>query len=49
MHVYKLKRADVNQVDLVMVYISAVRPVVQYILAMCGILTCQFTSQIILK
>ena len=43
---YQLKRAGVNQADLVTIYISVVRPVV---LALCGTLTCQFTSQIILK
>ena len=45
---YQLKRAGVNQADLITIYISVVRPVVEYA---CGTLFCQFkfTSQIILK
>ena len=42
---YQLKRAGVNQADLVTIYISVVRPVVVYA---CP-LTCQFTSRVILK
>ena len=36
---YQLKRADISQLDLVTVYISVVRPVLEYD-ALCGILIC---------
>ena len=47
---YQLKRAGIKQTDLVNVYVGEiVRPVLEYMRALCGIRICQNTYLTILK